>query len=216
MQGGLQDLLDRLETTDGPPSPLPAVDGWELVLRENVAYLVDDPTRDRCMAALRDSVGLEPASILAAGEAQLAPVVAGPRPADRIERLRRCAELHVAGAPWRAYPGIGRPGVERLELFTGARAVLALDSNGLRVLYRLGYGEPSRTYDTAYRSAQRAAAAELPDDVAALRIAHQLLRRHGQTICTRARPGCPGCPLRDQCAAALGRRSMTEPYVTSR
>jgi len=145
MPGGLQDLLDRLETTDRPPSPLPAVDGWELVLRENVAYLVDDATRDRCMAALRDSVGLEPASILAAGEAQLAPVVAGPRPADRIERLRRCAELYIAGAPWRDYPGIGRPGRDRIELFTGTRAVLALDSNGLRVLYRLGYGEPSRT-----------------------------------------------------------------------
>jgi hypothetical protein len=214
MPAVLQELLDRLDATGGAPSPIPAADGWELVLRESVAYLVDDATRDRCMAKLRDSVGLEPEAILAASDQELAAVVAGPRPADRIERLRRCAELHVAGAPWRAYPGIGRPGVERIELFTGARAVLALDSSGLRVLYRLGYGEPSRTYDTAYRSAQRAAATELPADVAALQRAHQLLRRHGQTICTRAAPGCPGCPLRDRCAAALGHRSMIEPYVT--
>lgn len=216
MPAVLPDLLDRLATVGGPPGPIPAEDGWELVLRENVAYLADDATRDRCMAALRNSVGLEPAAILAASDQQLGAVVAGPRPADRIERLRRCAELQVVGAPWHAYPGIGRPGVERIELFTGARAVLALDSNGLRVLYRLGYGELSRTYDSAYRSAQRAAAAELPADVAVLRRAHQLLRRHGQTICTRTAPGCPGCPLHDQCAAVLGRRSMAEPYLTGR
>jgi hypothetical protein len=134
MPADLQDLLDRLEATDGPPGQLPAVDGWELVLRENVAYLVDDATRDRCMGALRDSVGLEPTSILAASDEDLAAVVAGPRPVGRIERLRRCAELHIAGASWLDFPGIGRPGVQRIELFTGARAVLALDSNGLRVL----------------------------------------------------------------------------------
>jgi hypothetical protein len=212
----LQDLLDRLGTTGGEPGPIPSADGWELVLRENVAYLVDDATRDRCMAALRDNVGIEPAEILAASDQQLAAVVAGPRPADRIERLRRCAQLHIVGAPWRAYPGIGRPGAERIDLFTGARAVLALDSSGLRVLYRLGYGDPSRTYDAAYRAAQRAAGADLPADVAVLQRAHQLLRRHGQTICTRSASSCSGCPLRDECAAALGRRSMTEPYVRGR
>ena len=213
---GLQDLLDRLEATHGPTGPPPSADGWELVLRENVAYLADDATRDRCMAALRDSVGLEPSAILGATDEQLAAVVAGPMRASRTERLRRCAELSMVGASWRAYPGIGRPGAERIELFTGARAILALDSNGLRVLYRLGYGEPSRTYDAAYRSAQRAAGAELPADVAVLRRAHQLLRRHGQLTCTRAGPDCPGCPLRGQCAAALSRRSLTEPYVTHR
>jgi hypothetical protein len=189
------------------------VTGWELVLRENIAYLVNDAIRDQCMAALRERVGLEPESVLAASDDELGAIVAGPRPADRIERLRRCAELNIADASWRDYPGIGRPGAERIELFTGARAVLALDSGGLRVLYRLGYGEPSRTYDTAYRTAQRAAGAELPDDVAVLQRAHQLLRRHGQITCTRTAPDWPGWPLRDRCAAALGRRSLAEPYV---
>jgi hypothetical protein len=91
MAAHLEDLLDRLSMAGGEPGPIPSSDGWELVLRENVAYLVDDATRDRCMAVLRDSVGLEPAEILAATDQQLAAVVAGPRPADRIERLRRCA-----------------------------------------------------------------------------------------------------------------------------
>ena len=56
----------------------------------------------------------------------------GARPAERVDRLRRCAELAIAGAPWKDYPGIGRPGLDRLDLFTGSRAVLALDANALR------------------------------------------------------------------------------------
>ena len=102
MASKLEGLLDQLESSTGPPDPLPATDGWELVLRENVAYLVDDATRDRCMTALRRNVGLEPESILSATPQQLAAVVAGMRPHDRVERLRRCAELRIAGAPWSA------------------------------------------------------------------------------------------------------------------
>jgi endonuclease III-like uncharacterized protein len=132
-------LLDRLEEAYGAAEALPSTDGWELVLAENVAYLVDDQRRWRALADLRRTVGLAPEQILAAPEAVLREVVAGARPAERAERLRRCAELAIAGAPWRAYPGIGQPGADRIELFTGARAVLALDANGLRVLTRLGF-----------------------------------------------------------------------------
>jgi adenine-specific DNA glycosylase len=209
----LSDLLDRLEADGGPPDPLPATDGWELVLRENVAYLVDEATRDRCMAELRDTIGLEPAAVLGATNEELGMAVAGMRPADRVQRLRRCAELRLAGAPWRAYPGIGRPGAERIELFAGRQAVLALDSNAVRVLFRLGYGEPGRSYDTTYRGAQRAAAAELPAEVSTLQRAHQLLRRHGQTVCTRTKPACPECPLSNRCAAARGDRSLADPFA---
>jgi hypothetical protein len=213
MATGLEDLLHRVEVNAGPPGQLPATDGWEFVLRENVAYLVDDATRDRCMAALRREVGLEPESILSAPAERLGAVVAGMRPHDRVERLRRCAELRIAGAPWRSYPGIGRPGVERIELFSGERPVLALDSNAVRVLYRLGYGERGRSYDATYRSVQHAAQAELPASVAALQRAHQLLRRHGQTVCTRTTPACAECPLFEQCAAARGDRMLADPFA---
>jgi hypothetical protein len=144
-------LLDRLEQADGAADPVPSADGWELVLAENVAYLVDDQRRWRALAELRHAVGLAPEQILAAPDDVLRKVVAGARPAERAERLRRCAELAIAGAPWRGYPGIGQPGAERIDLFTGARAVLALDANGLRVLTRLGYGSPARSYATGYR-----------------------------------------------------------------
>jgi endonuclease III len=92
--------------------------------------------------------------------------------------------------------------VERIDLYTGARPVLALDANALRVLVRLGYGDPTRGYAPAYRQAQTAASLELPETVTARQRAHQLLRRHGQTICRRSRPPCPACPLAASCPAA--------------
>jgi hypothetical protein len=112
------------------------------VLAENVAYLVDDQRRWHALAELRTQVGLAPEHILAAPESVLRAIAIGP--GDRVQRLRRCAELAIAGAPWRAYPGIGQRGQDRIDLFTGSRPVLALDANALRVLTRLGYGTPPR------------------------------------------------------------------------
>jgi adenine-specific DNA glycosylase len=158
-------------------------------------------------------VGLDPEAILSAPPEQLTAIVAGMRPSDRVERLRRCAELRLAGAAWKAYPGIGRPGVERIELFSGYRAVLALDSNAARALYRLGYGETRRSYDAMYREIQAVAQAELPANVSTLQRAHQLLRRHGKDICTRNLPACGECPLRDQCPAGTGHRAVDDPFA---
>jgi hypothetical protein len=195
-------LLDELEAADGPADPVPSAAGWELVLAENVGYLVDDERRWHALAELRDKAGLAPELILAAPEAVLRGVVVGPRPAERAQRLRRCAELAIAGAPWRAFPGIGAPGADRIDLFTGSRAVLALDANGLRVLTRLGYSDPARSYAASYRQAQASASAQLPVTVPALQRAHQLLRRHGQTICRRRDPACRDCPIAADCPSA--------------
>lgn len=195
-------LLDRLEHADGPAARLPSADGWELVLAENIGYLVDDQSRWQAVAALSQSVGTAPEQILAAPDEALLAVVVGARPAERAARLRRCAELAIAGAAWSAYPGIGRPGVDRIELFSGARPVLALDANALRVLVRLGYGDPTLAYAAAYRQAQAAAGAEIPETLPARQRAHQLLRRHGQTTCRRKTPDCRRCPIAADCPSA--------------
>lgn len=195
-------LLDRLEQAGGPAGPVPSADGWELVLAENVAYLVADQRRWEALAELRAVVGLAPDDILAAPEDVLRGVVAGARPAERVQRLRRCAELAIAGAPWRAYPGIGQPGTDRIDLFTAARAVLALDANGLRVLARLGLSDPARSYATSYRQAQVLASSQLPATVPACQRAYQLLRRHGQLVCRRKDASCSICPIRDNCPSA--------------
>src|SRR2546429_7217196 len=76
-------LLDELEQAAGPAGPVPSSDGWELVLAENVAYLVDDQRRWRALEELRRVVGLDPEQILAAPAETLRGVVAGARSADR-------------------------------------------------------------------------------------------------------------------------------------
>ena len=154
----LEGLLTRLETDAGPPDPVPTSDGWELVLRGMSRTSSMTETRDRCLAALRHDVGIDPEAILRRDPKSsrqswpaCVPMI-GSNGSDCAPKPR------IAGAAWKAYPGIGRPGVERIELFSGQRAVLALDSNAARVLYRLGYGEPRRSYDAMYREIQAAAA----------------------------------------------------------
>lgn len=195
-------LLDLLEQAGGQAEPVPSSNGWELVLAENIGYLVDDQRRWQALAELRDTVGLAPEQILATPDEVLRGIVVGVRPAERVARLRQCAELAIANAPWRAFPGIGVPGADRIELFTGARAVPALDANGLRVLTRLGYGDAERSYSASYRHAQAAASTSLPATVAAVQRASQLLRRHGQVTCRRSNPACATCPLAAHCPSA--------------
>jgi hypothetical protein len=195
-------LLGELEAVAGPPDPPPSTDGWLLVLAENVGYLVEERARWNAVADLERTVGTAPEQILEATDAALEGVVVGIRRPEQVERLRRCAELALAAAPWSAYPGIGRPGVERIELLTGERAVLALDANALRVLVRLGYGDRTRSYAGTYRHAQQEASRELAETVPARLRAHQLLRRHGRTICRRTTPACGECPIAYDCPSA--------------
>ena len=195
-------LLDQLEDASGAPDAVPSSDGWELVLAENIAYLAGDQRRWEALTELRRVVGLAPERILAAPQEVLLGIVAGARPAERVDRLHRCAELMISGAPWRAYPGIGAPGADRIDLFTGSRAVLALDANGLRVLTRLGFAAPAPSYAASYRQAQASASARLPATVPALQRAHQLLRRHGQELCRRSNPACAVCPIAARCPSA--------------
>lgn len=86
------------------------------------------------------------------------------------------------------------------------RVVGLARANCLRVLTRLGYGSPDRSYAASYRRAQAAATAELPCSALALVRAYQLLRRHGREVCTRKDPACAQCPLAAGCPSA-GRAS---------
>jgi endonuclease-3 len=100
------------------------------------------------------------------------------------------------------FPGIGEPGAEKILLFSGTEPVLALESNGLRTLLRLGFGEEQKNYAQSYKSAQRAAEALLPKTCAARQRAFHLLRAHGQALCKTTAPDCDACPLSDSCEYA--------------
>ena len=196
----------------GPPSS----DPFELVLWENVAYLLDDSKRLKAFDALRQQVGLTPEAIADASEQALFAVakLGGMEPERRVATWRLIASIAlqlgdlaaVARQPFKTarrafqkFPSLGEPGAEKVLLFCGAHATLPLESNGLRVLVRLGFGEEARSYSTTYRSV-RAALGPLPADSRWLIHAHQQLRRHGQELCRRTAPDCAPCPLRPTCA----------------
>jgi len=211
-------VLAALRRFYGKPATAKRSDPFELILYENVAYLATDARREEAFALLEKRVGLTPARILAAPPEVLREIAGrGILPAGTAEKLLETARIaddefggdlspvlrlprKEAIRELRKFPSIGEPGAEKILLFTRARPILALDSNGLRVLLRLGYGTEEKSYAKPYRSAQEAASAELPEACAARIEAHLLLRRHGQELCKRNHPRCDACPLRRDCA----------------
>lgn len=211
-------VIDRLQTAYGRPKP-PKSDPFELVLWENVAYLLTDQRREAAFEALRQRVGLTPKQILAAPQATLLDIakMGGMRPEVRVERLRSIARItldqfqgdlrHAVKLPLkqakkalRLFPCIGEPGAEKILLFSKSYPVLGVDSNGLRVLRRVGYGQEHKNYSATYRSVEEALAGEMGQDPAPLIKANQLLRQHGQERCKVNEPLCRICPLTDLCA----------------
>ena len=87
-------------------------------------------------------------------------------------------------------------------MFAGKYPVLGLESNGLRVLLRLGFAREQKNYAASYRAVQNVLSNQLLEDCESLVAAHQLLRRHGQELRKRSRPLCDECPLQASCAFA--------------
>jgi endonuclease-3 len=188
-----------------------------MILWENVAYLADDDRRQQAFQTLKKRIGTEPTRILSAPDETLLEVTRHGIMAEQFaDKLRKCARIVLeefdgdlrpvlklptpnAQKALQQFPGIGEPGAEKILLFTRTTPVLALESNGLRVLLRLGFGEEKKSYSTTYRLVQKAAGQELDRDWSLLIQAHLLLRRHGQEVCRRSEPGCGECPLAADC-----------------
>ncbi len=222
----LPKILERLRDAFGPAPAPPSKDPLELVLWENVAYLVDDEQRARAFAALKKEIGVRPDALLKSSKGALVGVtrLGGIFPEQRAEKLRDIAQitkdkcggdlraalkqpLREARKALKRYPGIGDPGADKILLFAGVAPLLALESNGLRVLLRLGFGVEKKSYSTTYREVLRKAEPGAPKDGPGLVALHQLLRRHGQDVCRRSDPECERCPLARDCPYfARGRR----------
>lgn len=219
----LREAVRRLRTHYGPPARPPSHDPFELILWENAAYLTTPARRREAFALLKKTVGTQPEDILAARPQELESVTSrGILKSTFAAKLRECARIAIerfggdlggairqplaaAKRALRSFPGIGEPGAEKILLFTGRQPLLAPESNGLRVLVRLGLVREQRSYSRTY-AASREAASTLPGDPRVLQEAHLLLQQHGQTLCKRTAPRCPICPLLRGCAYARGSR----------
>jgi endonuclease III len=213
----VRNTLLTLARKYGKPAVEEPADPFEMILRENIGYLVTDEQREEAFRALRERIGTAPGRILAAPRGALHEVAAlgGMHPEDRVATLIRIAEIAVAEAEGdlrkvlagplprarevlRKFPGIKDPIVEKILLFTRTHPSLVLESNGLRVLLRLGFGEEKKGYDATLQAVQDAVGDQLGDDYSLLMEAHILLRRHGRETCRRS-PACGECPLTSVC-----------------
>jgi len=203
----------------GNPAPPITTDPFELILLENVAYLVSEERRAQAFELLRKTVGTKPHEILAAPNEALLQVarLGGMQPERRAARLRELAliamnefngnvsaalqlPLPKAKEALQKFPGIGEPSAEKILAFTHSYPVLGLESNGLRVLLRLGFGEEKKNYTASYHSVQAGIKDHLVADYDWLVNAHLLLRHHGKQLCKTNRPMCDKCPLKKHCA----------------
>jgi len=218
-RSNLQQIVSQLEGHYGPPPAPITTDAFELVLLENVAYLVSDQRREEAFTILRKSAGTRPHQLLAASDDDIlkATSLGGMHPEKRVSRLREIAliAMNEFGGDLRLalklplpkakqalgkFPGIGEPSAEKILLFTRTYPVLGLDSNGLRVLLRLGFGEEKKSYAATYRAVQESIKEQLREDFDWLIKGHVLLRQHGKQLCKTNAPLCEKCPVRKSCA----------------
>lgn len=215
----LERAVALLRSHHGSPPGPPTSDPFELILWENVAYLASPERRREAFDDLRKSIGTSPKAILSSRPRDLERVTArGILATTFAEKLRECARIAIdqfdgdvgavleeppakAKRRLRAFPGIGEPGAEKILLFAGGHPSLAPESNGLRVLFRLGLVAEEKPYARAY-AAGREAGTRLGENPKLLQEAHLLLHLHGRTLCRRAAPRCEACPLERGCAHA--------------
>jgi endonuclease-3 len=212
----LDDVLAQLRQMHGKPSRVPYRGAFEAIIYECAAYLVDDERRAEVFAALK-KLGVTPERLLAAPKAKLLAALSrgGMQPAGRMAKVLAAARvateldeplakvvkrpLAQARVVLKRFPGVGVPGADRLAMTFGGHRVLALESNGLRVLTRLGFAPQSKDYAKTYRAVQEAVGGQL--ESLDLVEAHALLRLHGQKLCKASAPRCEACALAVSCPA---------------
>jgi endonuclease-3 len=95
---------------------------------------------------------------------------------------------------------IADPGADKVLLFSGIDVRPALESNGLRVMLRLGLAAEGASYASSYRNAVTVLKDSSPHTRDWLVRAYLVLQAHGRTLCKRAGPDCLACPLDARCA----------------
>lgn len=219
---GFGATIARLRALHGAVARPPAMGAFAWVMWENACYLLPDERRAEVFEGLAEQVGMSAEAIGAAPDAVLLPLAqrGGMRPETRVFRWREIARITqeqfggdlegILGRPYaeakralKQFPNIGDPGAEKILLFCGLTGGkgggLPLESNGLRVLVRVGWARQQGDYGKMYREVQANLGPELSRKAEALQEAFLLLREHGRTVCKEKSPQCARCPLAKGC-----------------
>jgi endonuclease III len=247
-------LVDTLQQHYGPPVSPPSTDPLELIIWENIGYLASDKRRAEAFATLKETIGTHPEQILTAKHSALAAIgKAGILPDVSAEKLLTIAKiayeefdsdlrlslknpLPQAKKALKRFPSIGDPSAEKILLFTRSYPVMALDSNGLRVLCRVGFADEQKSYSATYRSVQNAIHGQLPGDYDSLIVGkialqqttkmpsiqnHHMIQafttnRADQPFCESILPGLRTAVTISFIAKESMRRRNASPYIASR
>jgi len=202
------------------PTPAILTSPFQLIVWENIGYLIDDQCRQLLFDQFAATIGLDPRLIAAASDGSLLEIAkrGGMRPETRVERWRAIARITLddcgsdldralgamslgkARTLLKRFPVIGDPGADKILLFAGLATRPALESNGLRALARLGVFAEQGAYAASYRAGIEALGKAGGSDRGWLIKAFLLLRAHGQSLCRRSEPNCLVCPLDGICA----------------
>ena len=215
----IRDVLDRLEKFYGPQEPSFPTDPYEFLVFWYCGYPASDTACSKGWTSLTREVGIEPEKLLKAKPAKLSAALkaGGMVPEIRAERLKELAmrvqdefggdlrsalvgPIPQARKKLKSFDSIADPGADRILLFGGISRIAAVPSNCVHALDRILHPSENKNYSAAYREAQRALAAELPDKFDVRTRAYLLLKTHGQETCRRTKPKCEVCPVRSQCA----------------
>ena len=158
------------------------------------------------------------ASLAAAGQDQVMALWAGLGYYARARNLHRAARVvmdEYGGEFPRtlegvmALPGIGRSTAGAILAFCHGQRHPILDGNVKRVLCRVygveGYPGTAAVQRTLWELAERLTPRERVADYT------QAIMDLGATLCTRARPDCPSCPMHEPCRARIEGRQQQLP-----
>lgn len=212
-------MLKQIEEFYGPQEPSFPVDPYEFLVWWYCGYPASDAACNKGWVKLKQEVGIAPEDLLAAKPAKLAAAIkdGGMVPELRAHHLKELAmrvkdefggdlraalvgQLSNARKILKSFHSIADPGADRILLFAGIAPLAAVPSNCVHVAERILKGIEERNYSAAYRDAQRAIAAAVPEKFDARTRAYLLIKKHGQDKCKRTRPKCGNCPVRAQCA----------------
>jgi endonuclease III len=212
-------LLDKLEKFYGKQEPCWPVDPYEFLVWWHCGYPASDTACTKGWENLKASVDITPMALLKAPQQTLSSALraGGMVPDLRALRLKEIAmrvqdefggdlRMGLTGAfsevrkTLKTFPGIADPGADRILLFAGIKPIAAVPSNCTQVLPRIIHGHENENYVASYREAQQLLSIQLAETFDSRTRAYQLLKRHGQDICKRAKPKCGTCPVSLQCA----------------
>jgi len=213
------DVLNRLEKFYGSQEPGFPVDPYEFLVWWYCGYPASDAACDKGWKNLKQQVGIGPHQLLAASPAKIAAALkaGGMVPELRAQRLKELAmrvkdefggdlraalvgPIAKARKILKSFHSIADPGADRILLFAGIVPIAAVPSNCVHAPARILQGPEGENYSAAYREAQRAIAAEVPEKFDARMRAYLLLKTHGQQTCKRTNPKCEECPVKSKCA----------------